>query len=305
MYPVHNAEGQALDGDWTNGVSSFPSGNGIGGDDFKFQINVLPGDVDKNNCVNIADLYVVSSKVGKNAGDTGYSYRCDIDGNGSNNTTDYNLAYARFGNLLPSGSPAGMTNDAPTALPLGNVGVGTNAADLVFSLDDIFVDVEDSDLTFSVIGNTNSSLFNSVSVNNGNLTISFASDTEGTAALTMRAADSGGLFVDMTFNVTVSDTLVWVPFDNPPIITDFSIIPGPGDTYTFSGTVTDLDQEVAGMVVTFGGVLEDYGITAIVQADGTFEFLSVCSGLYTGTATAWTYDDLGMMSNEATFYVTV
>jgi hypothetical protein len=305
MYPVHNSESQALDGAWTNGVSSFPSGNGTGGDDFKFQINVLPGDVDKNNCVNIVDLYLLLGKAGKNIGDTGYSYRYDIDGNGSINATDYDLASVRFGNLLPSGNPAGMTNNAPTALPLGNVSVDANAADLVFSLSNIFADVENSDLTVSVIGNTNLSLFNSVSINNGTLTISFASDTEGTASLTLRAADSSGLFVDMAFNVTVADTLIWIPFDNPPTITDFTVIPGPGDTYTLSGMVTDLDQEVVGMVVTFGGVFESYGITAIVQADGTFETTKICVGLYTGTGTAWTYDSLGMMSNEAIFYVTV
>ena len=307
MNPVHNSEGLALDGAWTNGTSSFPSGNGIAGNEFKFQVNILPGDIDQNNCVNNIDSAAVRAKNGKNAGDTGYNLRYDVNGNGSITLEDYNLVYARLGNLLPTGNPAGMSNNAPTALPLGNLNINTNAVDTVLSLGDIFGDVEDStlNLTFSITNNTNSSLFNSVSISQGNLNLSFAANIEGTTALTLRATDSGGLFVDMTFNVTVADTLIWVPNDIPPIISNFVGSAGPLNYWTFSGTVSDPDQEVAGMVITFGGVLEDYGFTAIVKADGTFSLTKQFPGLYGGTATALTFDNLGMASNEAWYFVPI
>jgi hypothetical protein len=305
--PVRNSDGQVLDGAWTNGVSSFPSGNGTGGDDFRFQVHVLPGDVDGNNGVNLFDSMSVRLKVGKNAGDTGYQYRYDTDGSGSIAMADYDLVYARFGTLLPSGSPAGTNNNAPTVLPLRNVHVGTNAADTVFSLGDIFADVEDpaSNLTFSVINNTNPSLFNSTAISQGDLILAFAPSTEGTALLTLRATDSGGLLVDMTFSVTATDTPVWDPFNTSPTISDFQIIPGPADTWTISGTVSDLEQDVVGMVVFFGGVLQEYHYTAIVQEDGTFQITRMCVDLNNGTATAQTFDDLGLMSNLAVFYITV
>jgi hypothetical protein len=305
--PVHNADGQALDGAWTNGVSSFPSGNGTGGDDFKFQVHILPGDADGNNTVNVIDYISARLKIGKNAGDSDYFYRYDTDGSGSITQGDLDLVYARFGSLLPSGSPAGTNNNAPTVLPLRYLGVGTNATDTVFSLGEIFADVEDpvANLTFSVVGNTNTSLFNSASISQDNLVLSFAHDIEGTSLITLRATDGGGLLVDMTFNVTVADTPVWPPFDVSPTIADFTLIPGPADTWTISGTVMDPDQDVEGMVVTFGGVLRDYGYTAIVQEDGTFEVTKVCDGLFGGTATARTFDDLGMISNLAVFYVTL
>jgi len=43
---VHGAgaAGPLLDGDWTTGAA-FPSGNGAAGGDFKFRLNVLPGDL--------------------------------------------------------------------------------------------------------------------------------------------------------------------------------------------------------------------------------------------------------------------
>jgi hypothetical protein len=307
MYPVHNAEGLALDGAWTNGAGSFPSGNGDAGNEFKFQVNVLPGDADGNNFVNSTDWNAVKLKNGKNAGNAGYNIRYDINGTGSITLDDSNLVSARIGHQLPAGNPAGTTNSAPTALPLGNFGVNTNAADTVFSLGDIFGDDEDlgCNLTFSVVNNTNSSLFDAVSIAGDRLTLSLVPDTEGTAAITLRGTDSGGLFVEMTLNVTVADTLIWVPNDNPPVISDFVGTESIDNFWTFSGTVSDSDQEVAGMVITFGGALEDYGFTAIVQADGTFELTEQFPGIYNGTATAWTFDDLGMKSNVATFYVTV
>ncbi|MCH8047033.1 MAG: lamin tail domain-containing protein, partial [Planctomycetes bacterium] len=55
---VRDASGLPLDGNWTDTVSSFPSGNGaIDGDDaFRFSLNVVPGDVTGDGRVDRADL---------------------------------------------------------------------------------------------------------------------------------------------------------------------------------------------------------------------------------------------------------
>lgn len=57
-------------------------------------------------------------------------------------------------------------------------------------------------MTFSVVNNTNMNLVNA-SVSNNNLTLSYQTGQTGTAAITIRATDRDGLFVETTFNVTV------------------------------------------------------------------------------------------------------
>jgi hypothetical protein len=53
---VTDSVGDALDGEWTNGVSSYPSGNGTAGGDFQFAFNVLPGDGNQDGAINGLDL---------------------------------------------------------------------------------------------------------------------------------------------------------------------------------------------------------------------------------------------------------
>jgi hypothetical protein len=43
---------KSLDGDWTNGTSNYPSGNGTAGGDFNFVFNVLPGDGNGDGIIN-------------------------------------------------------------------------------------------------------------------------------------------------------------------------------------------------------------------------------------------------------------
>jgi hypothetical protein len=307
MTPVHNAEGQLLDGAWIDGTSSFPSGDGNPGTDFQFRVNILPADTDKSNLVTNSDSTAVGLRIGKSIGVTGYLYNYDLDGSGTITYSDYSFAYAHVGNTLPTGSPAGLSNDAPTTISVGNIGLNTNAADTIFGLRDLFLDQEDSinNLTFSITSNTNTSLFTSVTISQGQLVLALTPDTEGNAAITIRATDSGGLFVETTIYLNVADTLIWIPNDNPPEITDFIGVENPDGSWTFSGTVSDIDQEVAGMVVTFGGVLENYGFIAIVHEDGTFSLTENFPGLITGTASARTFDALGMASDETLYFVLV
>jgi len=91
--------------------------------------------------------------------------------------------------------------------------------------------------------------------------------------------------------------------NTPPVISGFSCIKGLGDYWTMSGTVADVDDDVEGMTVDFGGVLSGYSVSASVQSDGSFEVTEELVGLSTGTATAQTEDDDGADSNLATYQI--
>jgi hypothetical protein len=296
---VSAADGSSLDGAWTDCSSTYNSGNGYGGADFQFRFNALPGDVNGSNGVNTSDLLTIRSLIGKNAGDAGYDVRDDIDGSGGITWDDYYAARGWMATLLPSGNPAGMSNDPPSTSGIANVSVNENAVDTVFSLLNSFADDEDSAsaLAYSIVGNTNPSLFSSASINsNDQLTLSFAQNGYGDSSLTVRATDTGGLYVETSFSVHVNAA---------PVISNFSGSPIGGDFWTFEGTVTDPDDNVQGMTVTFGGVLAGYNITTTVLSDGTFTFTQDLVGLQRGTATAQTQDPHGALSNLAEYWVVV
>ena len=63
---VTDTNGNRLDGDWTNppsggigGADTFPSGNGSAGGDFRFRVNVVGGDVNRNGSVGGTDTSLV------------------------------------------------------------------------------------------------------------------------------------------------------------------------------------------------------------------------------------------------------
>ena len=83
MAPVVNTfTGDVLDGAWTDCQSTYPSGNGQGGTDFRFSFDVLPGDVLSNGHVNGLDAQLINQRVGTTAGGGGYTIFRDIDGEG-------------------------------------------------------------------------------------------------------------------------------------------------------------------------------------------------------------------------------
>jgi hypothetical protein len=198
-----------------------------------------------------------------------------------------------MGNLLPSGDPVGMTDDAPTTCGIPDVSVATYTTDYVLSLTDFFADAETAaeNLTYSIVGNTNSSLFSSLDINaERELDLSFASGIKGDSTITVRATDPSGIFVDTSFSVHVS---------NRPIISNFYCISECDDYYTLTGCVGDSDDPVEGDIVTFGGVLACYNLTATVDSDGVFSITAELIDLQSGTGTAQTADPHGVLSNLA------
>ena len=99
-----------------------------------------------------------------------------------------------------------QTNAPPTTTGIANVNVLEDTADTVIDLFAAFEDAENLDtaLTFSVESNTNIGLFDSTDMAAGALTLDYAPDANGTADIRVRATDTGGLFVETTFTVTVA-----------------------------------------------------------------------------------------------------
>ncbi len=300
MAPVRSVStGEVLDGAWINGQSTYNSGNGQGGTDFEFCFNVLPGDANGSNSVNVVDAVLVNQQVGKNAGDAGYSIRYDLNGSGTITSDDVLIVQLKAGGVLPSGNPAGLTNDAPTTSGIPDVSVDAGTVDRVLSLTDFFADAETpaDQLAYSIVKDTNPALFSSVSIDSSSkLNLYFANSIKGDAILTIRATDSGGLIVDTTVAVHVSDA---------PMIDDFVCIQGPGDFWTLTGTISDYDDPVEGDTITFGGVLANYHLTATVDEEGVFDVTYELRGLESGTATAQTFDPHGVASNLAAYWVSV
>ncbi len=95
-------------------------------------------------------------------------------------------------------------DDNPTTSGISNITVNEDSANTVINLLTSFNDVEDgTGLTYSVQSNTNTGLV-STSISGGNLTLSFTANANGTANITVRGTDSGGLYAEAAFTVTVN-----------------------------------------------------------------------------------------------------
>lgn len=68
-----------LDGEWTNSVSTFPSGNGDAGGNFSFRFNVRPGDLNGDNAVNAIDIDLLAG-IAHSGG--AYSIYLDLNNDG-------------------------------------------------------------------------------------------------------------------------------------------------------------------------------------------------------------------------------
>ena len=102
---VADAAGNRLDGEWTNGADTFPSGDGTPGGDFRFRLDVLPGNIDGAGAVNLADFGRLRAAFGQQPL-TATSIFADLTGDGAVNLADFGVLRQRFGNSLPAANPA-------------------------------------------------------------------------------------------------------------------------------------------------------------------------------------------------------
>src|SRR5204862_4559171 len=113
----------ALDGEWTSGGSNFPSGNGAAGGDFRFRLNVLAGDVDRNGVVNSIDQLQERQRRLRSIDDPGsgrsaYDFRYDVDGDGRLSDVDAYIIRANNSLALPRAEPEGLAAASALANPL-------------------------------------------------------------------------------------------------------------------------------------------------------------------------------------------
>ena len=119
---VADAAGNALDGDWMTGVSTFAggatSGNGVAGGDFLFRFNVLPGDADGDGFVKSNDVILTRNGQFKSTTLPGYNYRLDLDTTGLVQSTDLINTRNRQFTLLPDGEPMAPAGGASASSAL-------------------------------------------------------------------------------------------------------------------------------------------------------------------------------------------
>ncbi|HVU89306.1 MAG TPA: dockerin type I domain-containing protein [Pirellulales bacterium] len=119
---VKDSAGNALDGEWTNGVSAYPSGNEVAGGDFNFGIRVLPGDANGDGIVNSQDLAAVT--VGwLTSGVVG-----DVNADGIVNSQDLALIASQWLASVPGGTAAQANTFRGQSLMAINLQTGNSAA---------------------------------------------------------------------------------------------------------------------------------------------------------------------------------
>ena len=135
---VTDVPGTLLDGEWLDGASTFPSGDGDAGGDFSFRFDVAPADVDRDGATGVFDIRPVRDALGTSAGDPLYSVFADLNGDGTVDDSDQTVLRNEMGRSLPAGAPAPIVgNGVPGTLTLTGADrvVTTPAAPVTGSVD--------------------------------------------------------------------------------------------------------------------------------------------------------------------------
>jgi hypothetical protein len=162
-----------------------------------------------------------------------------------------------------------LRNSPPTTTGISNVTVDEDAPDTVIDLFAAFDDAQDTDLdlVYTIEANSNVALFSGTPLDGvlGELTLNYAADANGTAEITLRATDSGGLFVETTFTVTVN------PINDVPVADagqKQTVLER--TTVTLDGSVSD---DVDGDTLTFAWVqMEGPTVTLSAPSSETTDF---------------------------------
>jgi hypothetical protein len=263
--PVRNLDGVALDGNWLNGVSVYAGSGSTPGVDFQFTFNVLPADINNSGTITTFDYRYVYQSRGNDTDDPGYIVFRDIDGDGDIDSVDWQVPVSLLNQALPSGTPAGVTNDAPTVSGLSLAQVPVGAHDLALSLLYGFDDAEDgaSGLTFSIVNLDNSALAGGSYIDplTKSLVVEAAAGMSGRANFTIRATDTGGLFVDTTLTVDVGYQ------NQAPSISAYNTLLSPS-TWLITGQLYDWDDSPEDFIMNLSGAFSE---RFTVQENGEFE----------------------------------
>lgn len=147
-----------------------------------------------------------------------------------------------------------VINQPPATIGIPFMTVAEDEDDAVIDLFDAFSDSSDADaaLTFTVGAITNPFQFRSTVISGRLLILDFAPDENGTSSVTVRATDTGGLFVDAAILVTVL-----AENDAPVNAVPAQKFGTPGQPLVFGSrggnaiSVSDVDAGPGGVAVTF------------------------------------------------------
>ena len=128
---VTDINSNQLDGEWTNpattptpipgGSDTFPSGNGTPGGDFRFRLNILPGDANRSGGSVIgSDVTLVRNNQNFSPGSAGYTVFRDVNGSATILGSDVTAVRNRQGLSLPAGEPMVPTLVAPSGAVLAS-----------------------------------------------------------------------------------------------------------------------------------------------------------------------------------------
>jgi hypothetical protein len=295
-----------LSGTATIVVRATDAGGLFAEDEFIINVNGTPSIVtpvtDKSVNVNTANLVVsFANTFNDDGGAINLSY--SVSGNSNNtlitntsiNGTDLTLTFAAgqtgnatiklratdAGGLFKEDEFTVSVNGAPAVVNnITDKSVVLNTANVVVAFANVFSDDGgNNNLVYSLSGNNNTTLITGHSFNGTDLTLIIAPGQTGTVAITLRATDAGGLFVEEEFNVAVNNT---APVITNAISDKSVIINAPNLIFSIAGVFTD-----DGGAGNLSYSVTDNSNTALitgVSINGTNVTLTIAPGL-TGTAT--------------------
>ncbi|MDH3646436.1 MAG: Ig-like domain-containing protein [Gammaproteobacteria bacterium] len=173
--------------------------------------SVLDNDFDAENDTVFVELELIGAPASAS------SFALNLDGtfeyihDGSNSSSDEFIYLVQSGSLPAQlscyarvGINVNLVNDPPTTSGISDISIFEVVPPVVIDLNAAFDDEEDPDsaLLYQLVGNTLPGLFSEITIDNGlmRFTISGAS---GVSTLTVRATDTGGAFVETSFNFDV------------------------------------------------------------------------------------------------------
>jgi hypothetical protein len=111
---LRDVAGNPLDGDWVDAASLFPSGNGASGGDFRFTFRVLPGDIDQDGTVDLADRRISLERQFTKSTGPFYQAEADTDRNGAISVRDLVFLRNHMGlSPPPASSPVAHSPAVP------------------------------------------------------------------------------------------------------------------------------------------------------------------------------------------------
>lgn len=195
-------------------------------------------------------------------------------------------------------SPGGGTDGGNVGGPPGGGGGGGgNTAPSIMSLNSVQVAGQRYRIYGQVADNTPASCAVTIS---GAASGVASCDAQGNFDTTLDVATPGLITAVASDGAMQSgqtnDTLV----NNAPTVSDVMAVQGPGNTWTFSGTVSD--EVPAGIIVSLEGPPGVNGQTATVNADGTFSVTVTLAPGTSGYVTATATDQYGETGSAMTYF---